>query len=156
MVLFLYPVIDEEIVVMRKEANQQGTGMPTSNITKVQSKSLYIENTETYLKNTKLPQNDFIRLGVNESFFKDKSGIATPADDEDLYSQMHANIAIQLAHLLNDESNELLKEKVISTIQPGRYEYLMRACALMVNGELSFTGTIDLSRFMVALKFLDS
>jgi len=94
LVLFLYPVIDEEIVVMRKEANQQGTGMPTSNITKVQSKSLYIENTETYLKNTKLPQNDFIRLGVNESFFKDKSGTATPADEEDLYSQMHANIAI--------------------------------------------------------------
>lgn len=32
----------------------------------------------------------------------------------------------------------------------------MKACALMTNGELNFNGVLGLSRFMVALKYLNS
>jgi hypothetical protein len=32
----------------------------------------------------------------------------------------------------------------------------MKACAIMTNGELAFTGQIELSRFMVALKMIGS
>jgi hypothetical protein len=44
----------------------------------------------------------------------------------------------------------------VDVIKPGRYEYLMRACALMSNKELTFTGILELSRFMTALKYLGS
>jgi hypothetical protein len=32
----------------------------------------------------------------------------------------------------------------------------MKACAIMVNGELTFSGVIELKRFMTAIKYLQS
>ena len=49
-----------------------------------------------------------------------------------------------------------MRENIVDVIKPGRYEYLMRSCALMVNKELVFNGIIELSRFMIALKYLAS
>jgi hypothetical protein len=34
-------------------------------------KSTYIENTEKYLMSKKLPQKEFLELGVSDSFFRD-------------------------------------------------------------------------------------
>ena len=39
---------------------------------------------------------------------------------------------------------------------PGKYEYLMRACAIMANGELSFSGVIEASRIQTALRYIGS
>lgn len=50
----------------------------------------------------------------------------------------------------------MLRANVAKIIQPGKYEYLMKACALMSSGELTFTGLIEIGRFMVALRFLNS
>ena len=50
----------------------------------------------------------------------------------------------------------MLRANVAKIIQPGKYEYLMKACALMSSGELTFTGIIEISRFMLALKYLNS
>lgn len=41
-------------------------------------------------------------------------------------------------------------------MQPGKYEYMMKACALAVSGDLTFTGVIEQKRFMVVLKFINS
>lgn len=41
-------------------------------------------------------------------------------------------------------------------IQPGKYEYLMKACALMSTGELTFNSIIEISRLMTALKYINS
>lgn len=50
-----------------------------------------------------------------------------------------------------------LKEKIIETLSPGKYEYLMKVCALMVNSaEPNFNGNIELKRFNVALTYIDS
>lgn len=69
---------------------------------------------------------------------------------------MNINHAAILASILDHEDNMILRENIIEVIRPGRYEYLMRSCALMVNKELNFTGMIELSRFMTALKYLSS
>jgi hypothetical protein len=61
-----------------------------------------------------------------------------------------------LASILDQEDNILLRENIVDVIKPGRYEYLMKACALMVNKELIFSGVIELSRFMAALNYLGS
>jgi hypothetical protein len=49
-----------------------------------------------------------------------------------------------------------LRENIVDVIRPGRYEYLMRACAIMTNKDLVFSGILELSRFMTALKYLGS
>lgn len=45
---------------------------------------------------------------------------------------------------------------MIDSIDPGKYEYIMKACAIMANGELSFSGSIEISRFMIPLKSIGS
>jgi hypothetical protein len=49
-----------------------------------------------------------------------------------------------------------LRGKIAETLLPGKYEYLLKACALMSNGELVFSGVLELSRFMTSLKFMGS
>ena len=41
--------------------------------------------------------------------------------------------------MLNDPNLADLREAIVEVIRPGRYEFLMRSCALMVNKELNFT-----------------
>ena len=45
-----------------------------------------------------------------------------------------------LEDILNDPNNHEIREKIVEVIRPGRYEYLMRSCGLMVNKELNFSG----------------
>jgi hypothetical protein len=61
-----------------------------------------------------------------------------------------------LSNILSDPQNSMLRGKVAKIIQPGKYEYLMKACALMSSGELTFTGVIEISRIMLALRFINS
>lgn len=42
-------------------------------INKVHTKSTYVENTEKYLLSKKLPQKEFLELGVSDSFFKESA-----------------------------------------------------------------------------------
>lgn len=39
-------------------------------------------------------------------------------------------------------------------VKAGNYEFLMKAMALMINGELNFTGSVELGRFMTACKYV--
>jgi hypothetical protein len=39
---------------------------------------------------------------------------------------------------------------------PGKYEYLMKVCALITSGEGNFEGSIELSQFMIALYYIKS
>ena len=57
---------------------------------------------------------------------------------------------------MNHPDNYELREKVAAIVQPGKYEYMMKACALAVSGDLTFTGVIELKRLMVVLKFINS
>ena len=50
----------------------------------VHSQSVYIENTENYLTKGKLPQTDFLRLNVNQSFFKQDQEDGEERDDFNL------------------------------------------------------------------------
>ena len=84
----------------------------------------------------KLPQTDFLRLSVNQSFFKQGEDENTNGDE---YNLNFDNVKV-LADILNDPNMFELREKIVEIIRPGRYEYLMRACGLMVNKELVFTG----------------
>ena len=39
---------------------------------------------------------------------------------------------------------------------PSKYEYLLKAYAIMVNGDLTLSGCVEASRFMVPLRYLHS
>lgn len=137
---------------MKQECDQfMKTNALPHHITQVHNKSSYIENTETYLQSKKLPQTEFIRLGVNESFFREDDGNGQQTDE-----LPHVNVVELLSSILDNDLYYELRQKVADAIQPGRYEYLMRACALMANNELNFSGAIELARFMTALKYLNS
>ena len=41
-------------------------------------------------------------------------------------------------------------------MEPGKYEYLMKVCALLSSGESNFEGTIELSRMHLALTYIES
>jgi len=45
-----------------------------------------------------------------------------------------------LREILSNEGYFDLRERIVDTLAPGKYEYLMKACALMANGELNCTG----------------
>ena len=115
-------------------------------ITQVSHKSQYIENTENYLQKGKLPTDDFIRLGVNEEFFNDggeaapeEGGFAgeepSPEEPRGLGDQID-----KLAEVLAMEDYADLRTRVIEWLQPGKYEFMMKAVAIMVNMELNFVG----------------
>ena len=50
-----------------------------------------------------------------------------------------------------------MREKIVESFEPGKYEYLMKTCAIMVNGvEPNFAEAIELNRFITALRYIDS
>lgn len=63
-----------------------------------------------------------------------------------------------LYQFLNDSEADFsyLKEKVFFSLAPGKYEYLMKVCALLSSGESNFEGTIELSRMQLALSYIES
>jgi hypothetical protein len=61
-----------------------------------------------------------------------------------------------LGEILNQPEHSALKGKISEMVQPGKYEYLMRSCALMVNSDFNFVGYIAMERFMLSLRFLNS
>ena len=42
------------------------------------------------------------------------------------------------------------------SLTPGKYEYLMKVCALLSSGESNYEGTIELSRMQLALSYIES
>jgi hypothetical protein len=63
-----------------------------------------------------------------------------------------------LYQFLNDSEADFsyLKEKVFFSLAPGKYEYLMKVCALLSSGESNYEGTIELSRMQLALSYIES
>jgi hypothetical protein len=61
-----------------------------------------------------------------------------------------------MARIFDNPDNFGLREKVASVIQPGKYEYLMKACAVIVNGNLSYGGQIEHARLMTILRYISS
>ena len=61
-----------------------------------------------------------------------------------------------IAELIESPENYSLREKIEQTLQPGKYEYLMKVCALITSGEGNFDGFIELYRFMIALQYIKS
>jgi hypothetical protein len=49
-----------------------------------------------------------------------------------------------------------LREKVFYSLVPGKYEYLMKVCALLSSGESNYEGTIELSRMQLGLSYIES
>lgn len=57
---------------------------------------------------------------------------------------------------MKPETSDLL-DRVIATFTPGKYEYMMKTCALMCGGvEANFIEKIELDRFMLALSYIES
>lgn len=114
-------------------------------------KSLYIENTETYLQKKNVPIDPFISLGVNDQFFNPEA-----EQDGNEAEGPSINPTETLINIFADPTHAELRAKIALIIQPGKYEYLMKACALMSSGELTFNSIIEISRFKTALKYLNS
>ena len=55
-----------------------------------------------------------------------------------------------------EDSFSYLREKVYEVMAPGKYEYLMKVCALLSSGESNFEGTLELSRMKLALSYIES
>lgn len=45
---------------------------------------------------------------------------------------------------------------MIAALEPSKYEYLMKVCALLSSGEANFEGTLELTRMMTALSYMES
>jgi len=115
--------------------------------------TVFAESMRSFLDETRVPQNEFVELSVAEDFFdkveEDKLGetdeppVVWPARE-------------LIADLLIQEGYLDLREKLEQTLLPGKYEYLMKVCALITSGEGNFEGLIELSRLMIALYYIKS
>lgn len=138
MVLFFYPAVDSEIMAMKKVVQEQmQSALQVSPTLAVSQKSVYIENVENYLQSKKLPIPQFIELGVNQGFFDTEDGVA---DGGDLVGGVEADPIELMAQIFDNPDNTGIRDKVTQVIQPGKYEYLMKSCAIIVNGDLNFGG----------------
>ena len=61
-----------------------------------------------------------------------------PEGEEPPEDDTHPMVYIQ--QFLDQEELDELRFKLTEVLSPGRYEYLMKALAIMANGELSFNG----------------
>ncbi len=83
LMLYLYPVVAEEVRILQHEAeNYFEHGQLPEFVQTVHAKSTYIENTENYLQKSKLPNNEFIKLGVNNEFFNEEEESIRVVNDE--------------------------------------------------------------------------
>jgi len=57
---------------------------------------------------------------------------------------------------LNDINNIKLRDKLIEVLLPGKYEFLLKCLGVMVNGDMSLAGAIEVDRFLVPFKNLKS
>ena len=107
----------------------------------------------SFLDETRVPQNEFAELSVAEDFFdkveEDKLGETEMPPIVWPVRELIADLLIQDGYLS-------LREKLEQTLLPGKYEYLMKVCALITSGEGNFEGFIELSRFMIALYYIKS
>ena len=143
MLLFLNPLGDQEI---RRLAQNY-------DIDEILKKTVFVESMKSFLDETRVPGKSFTGLNVAEEFFErveeEKAGEPVTAQ-----RALHAREII--AELFCTEEYYQIRDKVDETLQPGKYEYLMKVCALMSSGEGNFEGHILLSRFMTALYYIKS
>ena len=59
-----------------------------------------------------------------------------------------------VADFLNQEDFIDLRSKVIESFEPGKYEYIMKTCAILT--DQNFGGSLELSRFMNVLSYIHS
>jgi len=108
---------------------------------------------KSFLDETRVPGKSFTGLNVAEEFFE-------RVEEEKAGETVVAQRALQareiIAELFFSEEYYHIRDKVDETLQPGKYEYLMKVCALMSSGEGNFEGHILLSRFMTALYYIKS
>ncbi len=117
--------------------------------------SLYNEGLEQFLQQTNVPTNQFLEVGVAETFFKKVDEEKEEAAEVEPPKEPHPSEL--LSDFLDKPDFYDLRDRISVTFVPGKYEYMMKVCALMVGGiEANFTEKIELSRFMLALSYIES
>jgi hypothetical protein len=112
---------------------------------------VFAESMRSFLDETRVPQNEFVELSVAEDFFEKV--------EEDKLGETDVPAVVWparelISDLISQDLN--LREKLEQTFLPGKYEYLMKVCALITSGEGNFEGFIELPRFMIALYYIKS
>lgn len=103
-------------------------------------------------------------LGVQKEFFS-ASGAENQQEEEPAGEEQHEAGEEKIDHLqlLRDiyashaqQGSSELRQKVVETVKPGNYEYLMRTLAFLANNDLIFDGQVTSKRFMTPLKQIKS
>lgn len=143
MLLFLNPLGDLEIRGLAEDYN----------IDEVLKQTVFAESMKSFLDETRVPQKGFVELSVADQFF-DK------VEEDKLGEAEQAPIVLParelIAKLIESPEYYSIRDRIEQTLQPGKYEYLMKVCALITSGEGNFDGFIELSRFMIALYYIKS
>lgn len=115
----------------------------------------YTECLSTFVSATLVPQDRFMEIGVADSFFTKVEEVKVETTVEVEKAPPHPSELI--ASFLSDPGYDFLVTKIVQSLEPGKYEYVMRACAILVNTEEpSFQGTLELNRFMIALSYVEA
>lgn len=102
-----------------------------------------------------VPTNQFLEVGVAESFFKKVEEEKEEQVTVEAVKDPHPYEL--LADFLGQPEFFELRDRVTASLTPGNYEYMMKVCALMVGGvEANFSENIELARFMLALSYIQS
>lgn len=141
MILFLNPLGEQEI---RSLADNY-------DIEEILRKTSFNESIVSYMNESKVPATSFTGLTVAEGFL-DRVEQAEAGGAEEPPLQMHAKDILE--EYFNYEGSQEMRNKVVASIQPGKYEYLMKVCALMTSPEGSFDGHIEVDRLKLALSYL--
>ena len=109
---------------------------------------------QSYMQETKVPAQEFMGVGVADSFFAKVEEEKADFVEEEEPKEPHPMDLV--GEFLNQEDFLDLRNRIANALLPGKYEYLMKVCALLSSGESNFTGVIEISRFMTALSYIES
>jgi hypothetical protein len=114
---------------------------------------------QSFVQETHVPEQPLQGLTLSGKFFDRLEEVKQeveeePKEDEDSGPKGHE----LLYQLWNDSDADFsyLREKVFFSLAPGKYEYLMKVCALLSSGESNYEGTLELSRMQLALSYIES
>lgn len=102
-----------------------------------------------------------MQLGVQGEFFKaqgaenqeeegpEGEGVEGEAGEQ---KTDHLQLIQNIYASHEEQGSTELRDKVIDTLKPGNYEFLMKALAFLANNDLIFDGQLTSTRFMTPLK----